>query len=1455
VKWEFVGDGTRDAPYNARAPEYLAFWQAQRDNSQRQQPLSLTDVERSLPRSQRAAPMLSDGVPNVFLLRRLSACGIEGIRLATFMYGVPFRACVLDERCFRTACTNIEMPRAGGDNLSWCPVTPEPSGAGAPSASGSRLYCALVLRLKFLTQQLVMSQEALGNARKVAPPSAESRNLAYIVDATQQWIDAHWMLVCAIRQLGAVPNDDNGPEWAVLLERYTPDVNMIFHRGELPSLYSRLIRVPFFSSATDKVLEYDALLRSLRKVLPVRCASRDSASKDAGESARSRAFFCFMKSILAAVLLGVYEQTVELPGWRMRQAIYELFFFSLDTRLHSAREPRTDGRLGGSRAALRADFALDRELLRLGNDVRIVLGDYTALVRANYVRARAEMRATEAAAVSTERAAARAANAAPIIAGTEDAPVAIKRARSGSASAGGSSSAAARRRRAAAEEKDVSATIRGRSASAAAQPVDVVNQEIRAGFALANAISRLQIEQERGLHHYQQCKAANTLPCDASGKQCAPPVPPDTEISDVYALRNILPCDERLPETLLGDEIVFEFIHARSESVSRVRQAAASGTAKPAAHYVHQAVIVAALRAFLCNSLRRHACELRRELCARTQWAEWESLIAQMLDYTRRSLSLKCDEQGDAGRPGIFLSHYPSFNCLASGGRTVPINNLYRNPPLPFSETVELEIEKFLVNHAGLDRRADLVMPAEYEIVLTESIRRLDYARSYPPPQLPSTAGDATATDDATTSMTDASTTAAPPPPLLPYTEWINREAPPPFSILPTKAVPPDNATLADIRRDYVERNRVPLCAFRATPQTVDLYNAAHQAYNTRTSPAKLVAEFVKTLAAVSMMQLQIVRAFVRAVNKHCRVYTFALPAYLERPVNVLLARSLRLGASNTALLPPHACRSAVCTHCYRPAVFVDTARKKHMASAIGTDRTKVVNPDGGLTTVNQRAIDNVLLRGSLLAIDQLLPAESLYKALNRRAFRARTVLNDVVIDDPLERVLPPVSAPPTDDEELEQLSMLLDHHLRVSVAVEPSDRRQQLPEFAHARIGEPSPALRAIGAGADNPVRAMLEFDEAAWLEYSRRTPTHKLLLGHNIATEQRDMRFDVVHYTDNPPNFKSEAKKQSRASETAASAAVAAHGSAADGANAATGTTTATITDPRKRGQRERSKQKSRRANVLSYLMYKECSQSDMFEFDRRHALVTGKARVTPPSCLDFYMCCCVCGVSVLRSDCTWRGAMLVCKNCVNVQPASSSSSTDDAKQQHANGDQMLLDSSLAAFDDGARASTTDDPIRALLRQSVGASAAVLLDEVVPEGAQCVVPRCWVVKTPETHLYGKEVLFDTRVGAARFGYVYVCAKHAGDRSWIFAPSTPGVLPMSMLLNLCLQNRARITPQDQVIDHLPLYIEQMASSQRLGRAVSDAEQMKRRQEKDAKRRAEVERELAGREQTSAPMN
>jgi len=1416
VKWEFVGDGARDAPFDHRAPEYLAFWQAHRDNSQRQQPLSIDDVE--LPsRGLLHRPMLSDGVPNVYLYRNVSAPGLAGMQMGLFIYGVPFRECVLDKRRFATALANIDLPRAN-EGACWCPVTPDP-------VNGSRLYCALVLRLQFLTRQLKQSQDVLGDNAQSHSPQAIAL-MRWVIEAQQMHIDSHWMLVCAIKQLGAVPNDDDGDEWRVLLERYSPDVNMFLHRGELSSLYSRIIRLPFFSAGVDKVMEHDALLRSFRKALPVRCASRDSASKDASESGRNRAYFCFLKTTLAAVMLGIYEHTNERPAWRMRIAIYELFFFSLDPRLMSARMPRADGRLGGSREAMRADYAIVRSLIRLGNDAHIVLSDYSETVRSNYLNARRESARTAGEAMNLERAASGAANAPTIVAAvstgedgnaTTTAAAVVKRARSGSTSS-------VRRRREAAVTTNVSATLVSTSASSTdangGNSMTAKERDTRAGFALYQAMVRLRREQELGLHYWQQCKAAGALPCSATGVPAAPPVPADTEIGEQYALRNTLPCDDQLPETLYGDEILFEFIHARSVSLTRARAAAAAapldgGSSKPSAHYVYQSMIIMALRAFMCNALRRYT-ELHRELCARTQWARWDELVSTMLDFVRRSLSAKCDELGAADRPLTFLSHYQAFNFVVSQ-RTAHINNLYRVASLPFSEVVELEIEAFL-NKGGLDRAADYVMPVEYEVVLTEALRRLDYPRSYRDPAVdangaPVTSAngtdDATMSSSATTTTTAAAstttTTAKKTPPLSPYYEYIDRDTRAPFSILPTKACPLDEASLADIQRDYVDRALVPLRAFRATSATIDAYNAAHMSYTNRASNTHVVPQFIERLADVSMFQLQIIRAFVRSINKHCRTYTMPLPRYLEAPVNSLLCREHHI--SDPALLPPHASRTAVCTHCYRAAVFVETARKRNMATAIGTDRTRMLQ-----TTINERAITNVLARGALLAPNQLGAARSLYGAYNRRAFRCASVLDDVTYDDPMQRKLPPVTRVLNDEEARRHMLDILRAETN-KPQPPPTDRRITLPEHRHAR-GEPSPALHQVGKDSINPMLAMLDFDESVWREYSRRTPHYKLLLGHNVASENRDMRWGVVHYADNPVNFKGEAKKQSRAAELQAQKAQ--------------------IVDPKKRASREKQQQKSRRGNVLTYLLYRECSQSDMFELDRRHALVTSRVRKTPPACIDFYMCCCVCGVSVMRSDCTWRGALLTCPKCVNVLPASSAA---------LNGVQN--DGSSSSFTNSAMSvHASNDPVRALLRQFASASYGMLFDDQVPEGAQCVVPRCWVVKTPLKRVYGKEVVFDTTVGAERFGYVYVCEKHAADRSWIFAPTTPTVMPLSMLMTLCLENRTHITPNDQAIDHLPRYMEQLSSSQRVGRAITDAEQARRRHDKETKRREQIAREI-----------
>jgi hypothetical protein len=573
-----------------------------------------------------------------------------------------------------------------------------------------------------------------------------------------------------------------------------------------------------------------------------------------------------------------------------------------------------------------------------------------------------------------------------------------KRARSGSTSA-------SRKRREAATQANVVATsVHATSATAGTDAGSVKTRETRAGFALGYAIARLNVEQARGLHYWQQCKAAGRF---AGSEEPAVPLPADTPVEDAYAFRNVRPVDQRLPERLDNDTLIFAFVTARAESVSRARVSAAKE--RQSARYPFQATINGALRAYLCSALHRFPA-LRRELCARINWNEWEATVAQTQDYLRCSLSAQCEALG--ARPGVFLSHYASYAYMNTS-RQLPINNMYKLTPQPFSEVVEVAIDKLLVNKGAIDLPADLVEPVESGIILLESLYRLDYPRSnlgMPQQQQQQASETNTASggaDDASTTATEstannATTTAQPrmPPAPSPYVLTQHKPPLPPFTIEPTRDVPADNATLADVQRDFRDRARVPLRAFRATGRTIDDYNAAMLAYNTRGS-IKVVDEYVEALAAQSMYQLQIMHTFVRCVNTYMKVYTMVLPEYLEEPLNDLLCREFQL--PDPDMLPPHALRQYVCLRCRRAAMFTESARERNMAGAIGAKRVKVVE-----TTNNMRAIDRVLRRGHLLAPDQLAPAnKSLYAALYRRAFQAPSIYEDSYCNDPLTPVPP----------------------------------------------------------------------------------------------------------------------------------------------------------------------------------------------------------------------------------------------------------------------------------------------------------------------------------------------------------------------------------------------------------------------------------------------------------------
>lgn len=1350
MSWEPVGDGRKHAPWDHTAADYCAYWRAVVDCSRRRLAVSTEAAELSDP----IAPAAFAGAPNCYLYAFYAARATSAAERALycFLFAAPFAAVARDDALFGAARAKISEPPAGQrDPQRWCPVSLE--------RAGSRYYAALVLRLSFLATSLEKTAQLLER------PDDMRRSARRLLERTHReltlWRDAHALLVVALDQLGTVPRDDDGAVWRVLLERYAPDINTFLHDGELPALYPQLVATPFFAATLGaRSAAGDPIVNKFRKVLPKPCATRDSSARESDHTTRSPAYFCFTKALVAAALLGVYRRARLPLGWRMRRAVYEIFFFELDERLrpHCVEAP-------GVR--LRREYAVERSAFDLSarpRNARVVLPSYTEAVQAQWRAAR----------------------------------------RGGGSGGGNGTTAEARKSAKRGERRSRSAAV---DAALEARTTLAVHTVVRSGtaqrarptalrqsFALGYALARLQLAQARGLDYYEQARAAGALPAQHVGDGAAPPPPaPRAAISDAYVAAHVLPCDERVPARFDADALLFAWLHARIEWRTE--------RGKLSHQHILQDMLTMATRALLIEQLRR-APELRNELVARTDWAAWETKVHELLDCMRASLARVADEPGTPA--GAFLSHHPSFAFMHASKRT-PINALYQVRRMPFMECVQLEIEK-LLKAGALDRPADRVAPLEYETLMRLCLYAYRYPRHYESlaARTARAADDTSATTFAGESTDSDATRESDDEP--PYTERIATPLPA-FTIAPTTDVPRDTATMAECHAQFAARALFPLRAFRATPHTINAMNAARQKY-ARTLSAKHVADFVAALAGASLFQLQVVLAFARSVNTYLNVYTFPLPRYLEAQHEARLARQHRY--AGTDALPPHTARSLVCLRCRRVAAFLDSERAKNLDSALGANAAYIAE-----RTLEDAVCERVRARGTLLAPDQLRGARSLFVALQQRALRTISLAEQRRADDAVAHTEAEqraaecdaelLAAPPLGDERAARVTALVADALAAPPPAAPASPRAALS----------GDALRVIGAGSAEPLRVMCDFESAMWRAYDRRAPLTALLYGHSMALHADAPRSARVVCTDNAVQLKNEAKKRAKLPERRAEIEL-------EG-------------DARERAKKLARLEKSRRSGAIAYEQRRMCAEEQMFEYDRRHALVADEPRMAARGTLDFYTHCLACGVGSRRAELRWLGAAFVCAKCYAAR--------DDRQGAVA---RAGITARSAAHDARSVVERADaaDARRALIDALLSPDRTAIDSVHVPHGVACSVPKCTAMRDPATQVYAREVLLDTEVGAERMALVYVCRRHANDRRWIFSPALPLALCASTLYVLCLEHQSRASAAQQRADYVVRYMEQLASAQSVGRDVVESGARRARELREEKRVAAIRREL-----------
>jgi hypothetical protein len=226
----------------------------------------------------------------------------------------------------------LALPRLA-ESLTWLPFDDFARHARLPRYS---TYAALVLRVNVLERYGRVLRDA------VATDSPVVAALSFYVHA---WLDAHMLAAVALARAGRPPV--NGSAFLeALLDAYEPSAMTNFHEGELPALVHVIESCSFFENvslstqttdgdtddAEENVDEAPMLLDDIQmlfnKTIPRRCGVRNVMTNIEQACARSDAFMCFLQSIVAASLLGVYRHSRARPALEERLRLYAAFFFA-----------------------------------------------------------------------------------------------------------------------------------------------------------------------------------------------------------------------------------------------------------------------------------------------------------------------------------------------------------------------------------------------------------------------------------------------------------------------------------------------------------------------------------------------------------------------------------------------------------------------------------------------------------------------------------------------------------------------------------------------------------------------------------------------------------------------------------------------------------------------------------------------------------------------------------------------------------------------------------------------------------------------------------------------------------------------------------------------------------------------------------------------------------------------
>lgn len=1351
-------------------------------------------------------------------------CAAESFTQCAFLFAVPFAALALDyDALFVAISKTVALPRVR-DTESWYPVAFD----DLPTTGSYRIYKTLVLRIAFLLRCI----KSVFNHRTAETQAAQREHFLHMEHQLYSWLDAHMMLMIGIDQLGHIPSD-NSPAMQVLIERYSPEVNMAMTESQLPDLSAEVARCSFFTPTSD-ALRDDPLIYTFSKALPHRCEVREVAVKVSEVAAHNGGYFGFIKLALVAMFLGLYSRCNYRAGWRLRFSVYRLFFFSMDPRLLPFRTAQRTfdaaaaaGRpLGGSAAAMAHDYNLNgicdsimapmsptkRRRAEAAN-TRLQYVSYSAVVASKYA---------------------------------SSAEGAQKRRQSGAAAAS-STAAFSKKKKSATQIRqdstrhwrhgytptaagDCTAALLSEAAasSAASEQVDCDVEMFRQGLFAANSMTRLTYEKNCGVDYYEQRLAAGTLPESGitlrDGSTPPPPPPADSNETIAYkqAIKGMLPCDRELPseEALQRDRIIYHWI-----STLVLRDKTSAGESKGEDRdYIFQNAINLAVREYLIFALARWLEPLRQELFARVSWASWEESVMIFGDGLRQKL----DKLYVVPCPlGAFLTNYAPYQWMSNLARSRPINNHYTSEHESFLCALK-RLMKAKINNSGFgDAPVDRVVPRETEILIQHLLQHWRYPRVAPPINFGAVRRVSAAADASETS-TNGVFERYQEKIVAPQLVYMIEPAPLPV------ALPADGDIAGFIRREYVERARFPLGVFHASDEMLRRFTACRSAYHMAPSDP-VVKDFVNWLADHSAYQFYLLRTYCKVVERYTEIHTFALPRHIAE----YQLRTLRsqFCVPDNRPVPPHLMRSLVCPGCKRCAsVFTSAAAQKNSSMAVGNDEVRFVS-----RTDDDEVFERVRARGNLpLPLHALQPAASWTEVLQHRAQPNCEVYDRycgpqesaetarAIIDNPEQFGYMPID--PT-SAQLDEFGARLfaDTFSERERFAQPTDRRLQIYTDE-----KPDPSLLQMKAVARGQGRlGELDFDLALWKEVDRRMRIFNgtgadgarsfLLFGH--ALEGGDGDYASIKWTDTTNRIKAEGKKTKQSN-----AQLTRHNMTVD--------------------QDERAKKLSafsakRRRDAESLARFVLCSRRRMMEIDlcgralRATSLhVSGRVQTERDECI---LACCDCLARIWSHKSRLIADRIVCEPCYIGARHNGGLAAQRAIRGESTKIVTATTTAPQTSDNALRTRTT------ALQTQLSPSFTTLCSEVVPNGTPCIMDRCKAFKSDVQAMYGLEVLLDTNVGNETYAFVYFCQRHAKTYHRLFRLAIK--LPLSTLKLFMMQNRrdfAEVVTRGSYLDDV---MRRAAHATGIGTQARAEEELKRRRKREAQVQRR-QRQIASNEST-----